>query len=204
MRRKKAERAQESSLEIAERRRADLLEAAFSLIAERGLEGLRTRDVARLAGVNISTLHYYFGTKEALLVAVVEYASTKFSTPPPGRGRLRADGGQGLRAHFDSAWRNFQATPELSIVLQELVLRGQRSAQTRAAFRALYEGWNQLVEGVVREQIEQGVLRADLDPRAAARIVTSFIIGATVQLGVNPKAFDFVAVARNLEEWLEK
>ena len=50
-----------------ESRRHDLVQAAFRGIAERGFEGLRTRDVAADAGVNIATLHYYFPTKEALI-----------------------------------------------------------------------------------------------------------------------------------------
>jgi AcrR family transcriptional regulator len=189
--------------EVAERRRRDLLDAAFSLIAERGLEGLRTRDVAARAGVNISTLHYYFGTKEAMLVAVVDYASERFTAPPPARSRARSRGApHTLRKHFEHALRTFEATPHLSTVLQELALRGQRDTATRSAFRSLHQSWNEIVESVLRRQVKDGALRADLDPGAAARVVTSFIIGAMVQLGVNPKAFDFIDVAKELEGWL--
>ncbi|MBV9946836.1 MAG: TetR/AcrR family transcriptional regulator, partial [Myxococcales bacterium] len=214
---KKREQRPPPPVEIAERRRQDLLDAAFSLIAERGLEGLRTRDVAARAGVNISTLHYYFATKEKLLLAVVGYASERFARRGGGDaegegvavragpgGRAGGAGGErerppGVRraprvqptlcAHLETAWQNFRATPELAVVLQELALRGQRDDATRAAFRALHKGWNRVVEQVLRRQIKEGALRADLDPRAAARVVTSFIIGATVQLGVNAKAF---------------
>jgi AcrR family transcriptional regulator len=188
-----------STLDVADQRRQQLLEAAYQLIAERGLEGLRTRDISARARVNISTLHYYFGTKEELLVAVVEHASSKFAAraaePPSSPG--------GLRAHLEGAWRTFQSTPHLSTVLQELVLRGQRDPATRAAFRALHDGWNGIVEDLLRRQMKAGTARTDLEPRAAARIVTSFIMGAMVQLGVNPKAFDFLDVAGKLERWLE-
>jgi hypothetical protein len=40
-----------------EKRRQELVQAAFNLIAEHGFEGLRTRDVAAEVGVNIATLH---------------------------------------------------------------------------------------------------------------------------------------------------
>ena len=187
----------------ADRRRHDLLEAAYQLIGEGGLEGLRTRAIAARAGVNISTLHYYFGTKEDLLVAVVEHASSKFTSPPAASERQRApDPLASLRAHLEASWRTFQTTPHLSTVLQELVLRGQRDPATRAAFRALHDGWNGIVEQFLRREIKAGALRSDLDPRAAARLVTSFIIGAMVQLGVNPKAFEFLDLARKLERWL--
>ncbi|TMC63676.1 MAG: helix-turn-helix transcriptional regulator [Chloroflexota bacterium] len=50
-----------------EDREQALVEAAFNQIAERGFEGLRTREVAAGVGLNIATLHYYFPTKEALI-----------------------------------------------------------------------------------------------------------------------------------------
>src|SRR6266480_4421461 len=48
-----------------EGREQALVQAAFNQIAERGFEGLRTREVAAGVGLNIATLHYYFPTKEA-------------------------------------------------------------------------------------------------------------------------------------------
>jgi len=51
-------------------RRRSLVLAAYQLIAEKGFEQLRTRDVAARAGVNIATLHYYFASKEDLIPGV--------------------------------------------------------------------------------------------------------------------------------------
>ncbi|HKQ68351.1 MAG TPA: TetR family transcriptional regulator, partial [Polyangiaceae bacterium] len=79
---------------VGDRRRHDLLAAAYELIAQNGLEGLRTRDITARAGVNISTLHYYFGTKEALLEGVVLFVAQKF-----------ADGGDLAQAPPDSTLR---------------------------------------------------------------------------------------------------
>jgi AcrR family transcriptional regulator len=177
-----------------ERRRYDLLEAAYTLVGERGLEGLRTRDIAARAGVNISTLHYHFGTKEALLVALVEHASGKFTASGISQ--------TGLRDHFEGAIRIFQTTPHLYTVLQELSLRSQRDAATRAALAHLHSGWNALVAGLIRLEMEQGNMRPDLDPQACARVITSFILGARVQLAVNPDAFDFGQLTGHLERWL--
>src|SRR5215471_14490511 len=62
-----------NSARAAERRRS-LIEAAYRIIAEQGLKGLRTRDVAAQVGLTHATLHYYFPTKEALIQAVIDYA----------------------------------------------------------------------------------------------------------------------------------
>ena len=63
-----------------QKRRQELVRAAFQLIAKNGFEGLRTRDVADLVGVNIATLHYYFPTKESLIRGVLEHAMGRFRT----------------------------------------------------------------------------------------------------------------------------
>ena len=188
--------------ELGERRRADLLDATLSIIAERGLEGLRTRDIAARAGVNISTLHYYFGTKEALLAAVVQYVSTKFAAPVPRkRGRK---GKESVRDHIESAWRTFEATPHLPSVMQELAVRAQRDDATRAAFREVFARWNGVVEDVLRRGLDTGELRGDVDVPAAARVLTSFIMGSLLQLGVDRKAFDFMKVTQEIEGWLAR
>jgi AcrR family transcriptional regulator len=189
---------------LGERRRGDLLEAAYRLIAEKGLEGLRTRDIAARAGVNISTLHYYFATKEALLVAVVQYVPEKFTAPPPVERPCvrKPETRWTLRSHLEEAWARFQADPHLNTVLQELTVRAHRDPAARAAFRTVHEGWNAVVEGVLRQGIREGKLRADLDPRAGAYVVTSFMMGAMLQLSVSARAFDFTEVAKKLEAWL--
>ena len=69
-------------------RRDALVRAAYNQIAERGFEGLRTREVAGGAGVNIATLHYYFPTKEKLIEGVVEHAMERFRTTVTRRRAL--------------------------------------------------------------------------------------------------------------------
>jgi AcrR family transcriptional regulator len=180
----------------------DLLEAAYALIAEKGLEGLRTRDIAARAGVNISTLHYYFATKEALLVGVVELTQERFrSTPQPRKGDPLA-WTYDVRAYLEAGWRTFQAHPQLAVVLQELGTRGHRDPATKAAFRAMHVAWNKGVEDMLRAGMAKGSVRSDLDPKLAARVITSFTIGTTAQLGVNARAFDFEQVAAELERWI--
>ncbi|WP_437906532.1 TetR family transcriptional regulator [Sorangium sp. So ce327] len=195
-----------SATELGAARRRDLLEAAYTLIAEKGLEGLRTRDIAARAGVNISTLHYYFGTKDELLAAIVTHVTDKFveaQRRPAGQGAAGpADARAILRAHLESAWRTFQDTPHLTAVLQELSVRAQRDPAARTALSAVHKEWNLAVEHLVRQGVRGGQLRSDLDPRAAARVVTSFIIGAMTQLGINAEAFDFHLVSGELERWL--
>src|SRR3989440_6572833 len=79
-----------------EDREQALVQAAFNQIAERGFEGLRTREVAAEVGVNIATLHYYFPTKEALIRGVIAHAMQRFRTTLAPHGAS----GDPLRRHL--------------------------------------------------------------------------------------------------------
>src|SRR2546429_9897496 len=60
-------------------RRRSLVLAAHDLIAEKGFEDLRTRDLAMRAGGKIAKLHYYFVSKEGLIDGAVAYLLDLFS-----------------------------------------------------------------------------------------------------------------------------
>lgn len=54
-------------------KREHILEAAEELIAEQGFEGTSVRELASRAGVNVAMISYYFGSKDKLFEALVEY-----------------------------------------------------------------------------------------------------------------------------------
>jgi AcrR family transcriptional regulator len=56
-----------------EETRERILTAAREVIARKGKRGATTREIADVAGVNEATLFRHFGTKEALIVAVVQH-----------------------------------------------------------------------------------------------------------------------------------
>ena len=50
-----------------------ILNAAEEIFGRRGFEGASTREIAAAAGVNISSLHYHWASKETLYVAVFRH-----------------------------------------------------------------------------------------------------------------------------------
>ena len=53
--------------------KARILAAAEAVFAARGFDGASTREIASAAGVNISSLHYHWESKETLYFAVFEH-----------------------------------------------------------------------------------------------------------------------------------
>ena len=53
--------------------RTSILDGARSVLRDRGYAFLSTREVAAVAGVPLSQIHYHFGSKQGLVVALFEY-----------------------------------------------------------------------------------------------------------------------------------
>ena len=54
-----------------------LLEAAKKVLRQNGYAGLSTRDVAPAAGVPLSQIHYHFGSKQGMVLALFEYLNAQ-------------------------------------------------------------------------------------------------------------------------------
>jgi TetR/AcrR family transcriptional regulator, cholesterol catabolism regulator len=55
--------------------KSKLIEAATRLFATNGFAGTSIRDIAKVTGMTISNIYYYFGSKYGLLLGVIEYLS---------------------------------------------------------------------------------------------------------------------------------
>ena len=56
--------------------RTKILTVAEPLFAEHGFDGVGIRQIAAAAGVNGAMIHYYFGNKEQLYIAIIENAAS--------------------------------------------------------------------------------------------------------------------------------
>jgi AcrR family transcriptional regulator len=184
-------------------RRRSLVQAAYQLIAEGGFEGLRTRNVAARAGVNIATLHYYFPSKEDLIRSVVEYLLQQFMTAyMPGSPFGMKTPLEQLRGELAELQYLVQEKPTIFIVLDELILRSLHNPAIRKMIKWLDEGWHNYLEQVIRNGIEQGQFRSDLDPGNAATWLILLIKGTTLHYMTNPTTINFDRIKTDIESWL--
>jgi AcrR family transcriptional regulator len=185
----------------ADDRRRALVLAAYQLIAQDGLENLRTRDIAAKVGINISTLHYYFDTKEDLIAAVVDHMTELFRTV---RAPLAPDASalEELRHQFTTQIYRRRVEPALELVVQEMMLRARRDEKVRARLELMLLGWNGYIESVIARGIRDGDFSRDIDAKLAAAVVTSYSMGSNLQCGVRPLSYPFEAAHERLVAWL--
>jgi len=147
--------------------------AGYELLAERGFEGLRTREIAARVGINIATLHYYFPTKEKLVRGVVGYAMGRFrgtlvtGTPP----------GEQLRAHFAGLRRLAREEPDLFVVMSELALRARRDRAIASIVREMDKTWQATLAGLLKRAKRDGAVTRAIDPDELAGLIVATLKG---------------------------
>src|SRR6202047_2120232 len=161
-------------------RASEVVRAAYAIIAEKGMEGLRTRDVANKVGINSATLHYYFPTKEALIQGVVEYLMQELRVSRT-KPRAPQSAMNLLRAEFADIRVRLRECPDQLVVLTELAVRGWRDPIIAQMLKYLDEGWCGHLVSVLEAGITGGVVRSDLDARATAELMMSQLRGLGFQ-----------------------
>src|SRR3984893_1773062 len=178
-----------------EDRQKALVQAAFNQIAERGFEGLRTREVAAGVGLNIATLHYYFPTKESLIRGVA-YARDR------SRATLTPHGSPAdqLRNHLRAVRKLLRDEPEVGAVMGELALRSARDPSLAGIMGEAFKAWHKTLRGLLQRATRNGYLERDLDYDDVAALImatlTSMTLPSTASADRTDRAF------RQLERWL--
>ena len=178
---------------IAEGEKAQrIVEAMRSSVARRGTAGSTFDHVAREAGVSRGLLHYYFGTKEQLLVEAVrrdcelrmELLERQLA------GARTAEAFIGLMA------RNLQQTvredPDFVTLMFELFTLSRRNRDIAAEYAELMRRTREQVAGMLASAQRDGVVKLHAEPDTVAEILFALGDGFALRMLTEPER-DFEA-----------
>ena len=162
-------------------RRRHYLEAAWDLIADRGVHGVRVADIARACGTSTAAVHYYFSTKQEVLEAAIGFAVERAFERQRDELRGEDDALERILRLIDSQVPDTeQVRREWSIWLQvwsECALR----PELRPVHHLYYARWRDVVEQPSDVVGEQGVFRR-VDPAEVSVRFTSLADGLGIQV----------------------
>jgi len=158
-------------------RRTAIAQAARDLIVEKGVEGLRTRDIADRVGINIATLHYHVPSKEALFGLVAAALRAEFVAQSAARPRDGLRPLAQLELEFDDFEELLGDRNDLLTAMSELLERARRDPEIKAGMFPLMGKWKEIVADLLARGVEAGDFRPDLDPVPAAQMVVGAMIG---------------------------
>jgi AcrR family transcriptional regulator len=167
---------------MASDKREALLTAAEHAILTEGFAGASTRRIAREAGVPLSLLHYYFGGREGLLVALVERARDR--TREAVHDRLAGPGSPVERAAAGMAVARdgFLADSGSVRLLLELAVAALHNERLHAEVVRLYKEAMQPLSRMA-DDLLGGSGRGDATP-ARPEAIASLLLGASLGLAL--------------------
>jgi AcrR family transcriptional regulator len=163
-----------------------IIEAMRASVGRRGAAGATFDHVAREAGVSRGLLHYYFGSKERLLVEVVRH-DCEVRIAAMDERLARADS---LDALVDALVHELEAfvedEPGTQAVLYELLSASRHSEEIRAELAELYRRWREHLANALEEKERQGVVRLDGDAEPVASVLFALGDGLGLQFISDP------------------
>jgi AcrR family transcriptional regulator len=159
-----------------------LLEAAKKVVRQNGHSGLSTRDVATAAGVPLSQIHYHFGSKQGLMLALFDYLNAQLLDR---QNAMFHDKTLSLSQRWDRAcdFLDEDIASGYVRVLQELIAASWSDPEVAKVVRAGLMGWFDLIADVARQaEKELGGLGPFSAEEVAALISSAFIGGESLYL----------------------
>jgi AcrR family transcriptional regulator len=179
---KEATKERQLSGEKAQR----IVDAMRDSVARRGAAGSTFEHVAREAGVSRGLLHYYFGTKERLLIEVVRRDSDLRIE------RLDEMLGEATTADavldvlVKSLTDLIDNDPGFFLLLYELFSAGRRKPEIQHEVGQLFEATRSHVAKVLRRKEEEGILSLRFDAEAVVAYLLAVADGFALQALSDP------------------
>lgn len=135
----------------ATRTREQILDAARLVLVRDGYERITTRRIAEEAGVNIATLHYYFGTKEDLLTQTILYAQKWMHERLLASVAGATTFDEMMRRVFAAMWEVVRDQP--GVLRFDLAVRGFRDETARRQAQEMFRNNLLMAEHMVACQL---------------------------------------------------
>lgn len=201
-----------SPAEPAERRdkrtpsKKQLMSAAIDCFARLGYQGTTIDRIARAAGVTKGAIYYHFRDKEQVLFEAVRDRVQGFEGHVLEEVAPAGDAIANLRRVIDACFFHATVSNHRRFIITLMVEALDTNPRLSIEFRSILRRMRAFLAGIVRRGQQQGILRPDVTPEAAAAIIAAGIIGAEVQHYQDPEQIDLRAVLDTLvvqlEAWL--
>ena len=176
-------RAERRDRATAETRQA-IIGAARSAFLADGYAALSTRRVADIAEVPLSQIHYHFGSKRQLILAVLAAENERLLE----RQREMFASEEPLWVRWDRACDFLDADIDSGYVriLQEMIAAGWSDGEVAGSVREMLGGWYRLLAEVARTEQERGADFGPFTPDEVAALMSTPFLGAEelILLGV--------------------
>jgi AcrR family transcriptional regulator len=179
-------RARKQPASLSSEKAERIVDAMRRCVAERGITGATFEHVSRQAGVSRGLLHYYFGTKERLLIETLRSdAETRIAMLDRPLARASTVD-EVIEVLVSGAEAVLEADPGFYVILFELFAAGRQNAEIREELAELYQRNRQHLAEILRRKEAEGVLKLRLDAEAVVTYMFAAADGGALQRLTDP------------------
>ena len=144
--------------------RQKLLAAARREFAASGLAGARVDEIAARAGVNKQLVYHYFGDKDALYLAVLEWVYEEIRAQ---ERKLNLEGlppERAIRKLIESSFDHLAAHPDFIVLLNDENRGGARHVRGSRRLEAMHSPLVSMVDTILKQGVRAGTFRRGVNP----------------------------------------
>lgn len=144
--------------------RKKLLTAARREFASSGLAGARVDEIAARAGVNKQLVYHYFGDKDALYLAVLEWVYEEIRAQ---ERKLNLEGlppEKAIKKLIESSFDHLAAHPDFIVLLNDENRGGARHVRGSRRLPAMHSPLMSLVSTILGQGVKAGIFRKGINP----------------------------------------
>ncbi len=180
-----------------------ILEAARECLLADGYAALSTRKVAVQADVPLSQIHYHFGSKDQLILALLRAENDKLLSRQAEMFALDVP----LWRRWDRACDFLDEDLESGYVrvLHEMMAAGWSSEVVATEVRSMLVGWNRVLREPVERAAEDGLSFAPLSAAGVVALTAAVFLGteSMILLGLEDKTIPLRDALRQIGRFIK-
>src|SRR5215472_14421975 len=144
--------------------RQKLLAAARREFAASGLAGARVDEIAARAGVNKQLVYHYFGDKDALYLAVLEWVYEEIRAQERTLSLEGLPPERAIRKLIEASFDHLAAHPDFIVLLNDENRGGARHVRGSKRLEAMHSPLVSMVSQILKQGIRSRTFRRGIDP----------------------------------------
>ena len=175
--------------DVSEARKSQIIDAALKVFSRLGFQKARMDDIVKASGLSKGALYWYFESKDAIIVALLERL---FGGSVGALDGVLAEDGPvpaRLRRLGEAAIADVARTRALIPITYEFYAIAMRSKAVRSYLQRYYAEYREGLATLLQEGIDRGELR-EVDPEVTAVSIVALMEGLVLMWVMDPSTGD--------------
>lgn len=191
-----------------EQRKAQIIEAAVSVLKEKGVAASSMNDFIKASGLSKGGVYHHFASKEELLIGVLNYFHERNLSDISIENSDQLSAYDQMVQLLTERQELLERVGELAQLMMDFVAHAATIESIRSQFHFQYSHYQDLIASILQKGVDSGEFREDTDCKAIASGIMGVFDGICSSMMVAPDRIEFpgyaVATALAILEGIKK